>query len=185
MYNALYETYYRIETKDWYLVQTSSQMKTSGIVLPEVHRAKKAITIESPKPQIPVKQVDKNKPKLGWGWAGIKCKKPQPVADKQASIRDKSSKIPMVKKLLKIVPVPDWLITNETEAITRREIQDKNRDQPFYPDQIYRPPPRPPENLWPESPENKSVTKPKIDIEFEEKLTTSRGNYFSILSKVQ
>ena len=55
MYNALYETYYRIEMKDQFLVQTHSQTKLAGIILPEVHRAKKAITIESPKPQIPVK----------------------------------------------------------------------------------------------------------------------------------
>ena len=65
MYNTLYETYYRIETKDQYLVQIHSQMKAARIILPEVHRAQKAITIESPKPQIPVKQVDKNRPKLG------------------------------------------------------------------------------------------------------------------------
>ena len=65
MYNVLYETSYRIEMKDQYLVQTQSQTKVVGIVLPGVHRAKKAITIESPKSHIPIKQVDKNKPKLG------------------------------------------------------------------------------------------------------------------------
>ena len=53
------------ETKDQYLVQTYSQTKAARIVLLEVHRAKKAITIESSKPQLPIKQVDKNKPKLG------------------------------------------------------------------------------------------------------------------------
>ena len=77
MYNVLYETYYRIETKDQYLVQTQSQMKAAGITLPEVHRAKKALTTnvlpEKPKPQIPTKQIDKNRPKLGWGRAGIRC----------------------------------------------------------------------------------------------------------------
>ena len=65
MYNVLYKTYYRIETKDQYLVQTHSQTKAARIVLLEVHGARKAITIESPKPQIPLIQVDKNKPKLG------------------------------------------------------------------------------------------------------------------------
>ena len=44
-------------------------------------------------------------------------------------------------------PVPRQLITNETETITREKIQGKNREQPFYPDPIYRPPPRPPDNL--------------------------------------
>ena len=44
-------------------------------------------------------------------------------------------------------PVPQQLITDKTEAITRGMIQDKNRELPFYPDLIYRPPPRPTENL--------------------------------------
>ena len=84
-------------------------MKVAGMLLPEVHGAKKAITIESPKPQIPIKQVDKNRPKLGRGRVGIKCRKPQPVADTQASL-SKSSKIPMAQKVTKDstdFPVPD------------------------------------------------------------------------------
>ena len=40
---------------------------------------------------------------------------------------------------------------------------------------IYRPPPRPPEKLWPERPENKSVTKPKIDVEFQENSLHQEG----------
>ena len=43
-------------------------------------------------------------------------------------------------------PVPQQSITDKTEAITRGTIQDKNRELPFYPDPIYRPPPRPPES---------------------------------------
>ena len=81
----------------------------------------------------------------------------------------------MVQKVTKDnmdFPVPDWLITNKTEIITRREIQGKNREQPLYQDLIYRPPP---ENLCPESPENRSVTKPKIDIEFEENSLHQEG----------
>ena len=73
MYTTLYETYYRTEMKDWYLVQTCSQMKVAEIILPEVHGVQKAVTIESPKPHIPVKQVDRDRPKLGQGRAGIKC----------------------------------------------------------------------------------------------------------------
>ena len=56
----------------------------------------------------------------------------------------------MVQNITKIrmdFPVPEQLITDKTEAITRRKIQVKNRELPFYPDLIYRPPPRPPENL--------------------------------------
>ena len=44
-------------------------------------------------------------------------------------------------------PVPEQLIKDKTEAITRGMIQDKNRELPFYPDPIYRPPPMPAENL--------------------------------------
>ena len=72
-------------------------------------------------------------------------------------------------------PVPEQLITNVTETITRREILSKNREQPFYPDPIYRPFPRPPENLQPNSSENKPNAKPKIDIEFEENSPHQEG----------
>ena len=65
-------------------------------------------------------------------------------------------------------PVEEQLITNKTEAITRGTIQDKNRELPFHPHPISRPPPRPPENLWLHSPESKPEGKPKTDIEFEE-----------------
>ena len=82
----------------------------------------------------------------------------------------KLHKIPTIQKVTKDstdFPVPKQLITNEIEAITRRKIQGKNRE-PFYPDPIYRPPPRPPDNLRPNHPESESDTMPKIDIKFEE-----------------
>ena len=44
-------------------------------------------------------------------------------------------------------PVQEQSVTNKTEAITRGMVQDKNRELSFYADPIYRPPPRPPENL--------------------------------------
>ena len=80
MYNALYETYYRIETAVKYLVQTWSQIRAAGVNLPEVHGTRKMIVtnmpIEKQKPQIQEKQVDKNRPKLGRGRAGMWCKHP-------------------------------------------------------------------------------------------------------------
>ena len=48
MYNALYETYYRIETMDKYLVQTCSQTKAAGINLPEVHGTRKTLITSMP-----------------------------------------------------------------------------------------------------------------------------------------
>ena len=83
----------------------------------------------------------------------------------------KSHKTPTVQNITKDntnFPVPEQLITNETETITRKKIQGKNREQPFYSDLIYRPPPMPSKNLRPNHPENESDTKPKIGIEFEE-----------------
>ena len=63
MYNALYETYYRVETTDKYLVQTCLQTKATGINLPEVHGARKTLItsmpLEKQKPQIQGKQVEK------------------------------------------------------------------------------------------------------------------------------
>ena len=41
---------------------------------------------EKQKPQIQAKQVAKIRPKLGRGRAGIRCKKPQPVADITATV---------------------------------------------------------------------------------------------------
>ena len=54
-------------------------------------------------------------------------------------------------------------------------IQDTNRELPFYPDLIYRPPPRLPENLWPHSPESKPDTRPKISVEFQENSPYEEG----------
>ena len=140
MYNTLYETYYRIEMKDKYLVQTHSQTKAVGISLLEVHSTKKTLVtntpIEKQKPQIQATQIVKFRPKLGRGRAGMQCKNPQPVADTLVST-NKLPKIPIAQKVAKDstnFPVPEQLITNKTESITRRQIQDKNRDQPFHPD---------------------------------------------------
>ena len=44
-------------------------------------------------------------------------------------------------------PVTEQLLKDKTEAITKRMIQDINRELPFYLDPIYRPLPWPPENL--------------------------------------
>ena len=80
MYNTLYENYYNIEIEDRYLVQMRSQMKVTGIMLPEVHGSKKLLDTnvlpEKQKPQIHKKWVDKNRPRLGRGRAGLKHKKP-------------------------------------------------------------------------------------------------------------
>ena len=86
----------------------------------------------------------------------------QPVVDITVSA-SKSHKVPTVQNVTKestAFPVPKQLITNETETITRRKILSINSKQTFHPDSIYRPFPRPPENVQPNSPENKPDAKP-------------------------
>ena len=43
MYNILYKQYYNLGLMDKYLVQTQSHIKSSGIILPEVHGVKKIL----------------------------------------------------------------------------------------------------------------------------------------------
>ena len=43
MYDTSYETYYRVEPTDRYLVQMQSQTKAAGVKLPEVHGTRKTI----------------------------------------------------------------------------------------------------------------------------------------------
>ena len=89
-----------------------------------------------------------NRPRLGQGRGGIRCKKPQPVDGITAST-SKSHKIPKISMVQGVTedsmdfPVPEQLITDKAEAITRETLQDKKRELPSYPDLIYRPPPRP------------------------------------------
>ena len=93
----------------------------------------------------------------------------------------KSPKIPTVQNVTKDntdFPVPEQLITNDIETITGKKILAKNRKQPFYPEPIYRLPPRTPDNLRPNHPESESDTRTKIDIEFEENSPHQRGYYF-------
>ena len=117
MSNALYETYYRIQPQDWYLVQTLSQTKVTEVRLPEVHGTKKTLDTrvfpEKQKPQIQTKQVVKIRPKLGRGRAGIRRKKPQPVADITVTA-SKSCKAPTIQNVTNDntdFPVPKQLIS--------------------------------------------------------------------------
>ena len=130
-----------------------SQMKAPGVKLLEVHGARKMITVNTPiekqKPQIQEKQIDKNRPKLGRGRAGMQCKYPQPVADTLVSA-NKSPKIPADQKVAidsRKFLVLNQLITHKAEKIIKRQVQDKNREQPCQSDPYFRPPPRLPDNL--------------------------------------
>ena len=72
-------------------------------------------------------------------------------------------------------PTPQQLITNKTETITQRQVQDKNREQALYPDPYFRPPPRPPDKLQPEYLKTNTTTKSEIEIDFEENSPHQEG----------
>ena len=81
-----------------------SQIKATGITLPEVHGTKTTldtrVLLEKQKPQIQAKQVVINRPKLGRGRAGIRRKKPQPITDITAAA-SKSCKILTIQNVTK------------------------------------------------------------------------------------
>ena len=54
-------------------------------------------------------------------------------------------------------------------------IQNINREIPCYPDSIYRPPPKPTENLQLSRIESKADMTPKIDLPFEENSPYQEG----------
>ena len=62
---------------DKYLVQTQSQMKSSRIILPEIHGVKKILDTnsitEKQKTAPQVKRSSEIKPRLGQDRVGIKC----------------------------------------------------------------------------------------------------------------
>ena len=80
IHNILHEKYYNLGLMDWYLVQTWSQTKSSGIKVPEVNDIKRILDTNS----LPEKQKtapqgkmgSKIKPRLGQGRGGIKCINP-------------------------------------------------------------------------------------------------------------
>ena len=79
----------------------------------------------------------------------MQCKHPQPVADTLVSA-NKSPKTPANQKVTidsTKFPVPNQLITHKVEIINKRQVQDKNREQPCQPGPYFRPPPRLPYNL--------------------------------------
>ena len=85
MRNVLWDRYYNIKnikTKDNYLVQTRSQVKSSGVNLPEVHREDKGIEPHVKQEKQRIKPIVTStdirplvcKPRIGQGRAGLSRK---------------------------------------------------------------------------------------------------------------
>ena len=93
-----------------------------------------------------IKKNVENKPRLGQGRARIKCKEPQLIDNINTSTNKLHEilKMPTTQKVSKNrtdFPVQEQSIhSSKTEEITQGMIQDKNREIPFYPDPIFRPP---------------------------------------------
>ena len=85
MHNTLHERYYKIETKETYVVQTWSQTKSSEVILPGVSWCKENIRYD-------------NKLRSGQGRTGIGCKKSH-LIESITSSGSKSCEIPKIPML--------------------------------------------------------------------------------------
>ena len=152
MKSVLQDRYYKVgENKEKYMVQTRSQMKVSGVQLPEVHGSRKRLDPH----RIPEKQIQPTvgldvdrKPRIGQRRAGVR-RKALPLLDlKQGASASK----PIV-------------ISDEIESKRLISITEIPRSDmvPPYLVQPLRPPPKPPDDL-----SKKQETKESLKIEIEE-----------------
>ena len=105
MHKTLYENYYKIETKERFLVQMQLQTKSSGVhywrFMAQRNIIYKHITRKKLVPQSKI--IIESKPKLGQGRTGIRHSKSQPV-DGITTSRSKSceiTKIPTTQNVTK------------------------------------------------------------------------------------
>ena len=208
--NQVNDYFYRIDNKinlprkDKYLVQTRSQVRSSGIRLPEIHGANKGLDpyVQPGKQKsFPIWTVNKGmpthpipKPRIGQGRAGLRRKvntlQPIPLPHQLPTQ-------PMTKHVQKVVvPLPEP--TNQLQShvqsriLTRPPSQHhlidpthvpqqigpkiQHRPTPFYHDLYARPPPKPPDTLDP-SDSQKDLLDNDSDrkVEIEENLPFQEG----------
>ena len=103
MYQVLCEKYYNIGRTENYLVQTQSQMKSSGIKLPKVHGMRKNLD-----PYILPEKQHANPIKgsieklcVGHGRAGLRKRRPSPINQTIIPPLELSQKIPEETKIEK------------------------------------------------------------------------------------
>ena len=134
MRSVLQDRYYNIgENKEKYMVQTRSQMKASGVQLPEVHGSRKRLDPHKvpEKQSQPIIGLDvERKPRLGQGRAGVRRKAPPPSYPRSGTSESK----PIV-------------ISNGTKLIPPKPISEipKSEMLPLYLIPQNRPLPKPPE----------------------------------------
>ena len=147
---VLQDKYYNIdEDREKYMVQTRSQMKASGVQLPEVHGSRKRLDphkIPEKQPQ-PIVGLDvERKLRLGQGRAGVRRKALPSSYPRSGTSKSK--------------PI---IISNGTEPIMPKPIIEITRSEilPPYLVPQSRPPPKPPDQL----PKRQEVDSSKIEIE--------------------
>ena len=144
------DRYYNIDKdREKYMVQTRSQMKASGVQLPEVHGSRKRLDphkILEKQPQ-PIIGLDvERKPGVGQGRTGVRRKALPPSYPRSGTSKSK--------------PI---IISNGTEPIMPKPIIEIPRSEilPPYLVPQNRPPPKPPHQL----PKGQEVDSSKIEIE--------------------
>ena len=204
MQSILQARYYDLSKRNSgkYLVQTRSQVKSSGITLVEVHGVGKGLypniqpekQVIKPVAVTKVKEVSEIKPRLGQGRAGLRHKIKVPVSPQiskpNVQVMEKPVEQPKVQMpetsrthdKTKTVPMPDKTIPHissrddsGSRTASRRTIQDINRELPSYPNSTYRPPPKPVKMPIPKIHKSLLDIDPEVNMDFEKKITISRG----------
>ena len=105
MQGVLQNKYYNIRNLEKYLVQTWSQVKSSGIKLPDIHGVGKSLDLnvqpekQVKKPMITrLKDISQIKPRLGQGKAELRCKIKTSITKPIVQAVEKSFKIPGITK---------------------------------------------------------------------------------------
>ena len=161
---------------DRYLVQTRSQVKSSGIKLPEIHGANKSLNPhvqpgkQRPFPSLPIQTIDKGlpthpipRPRIGQGRARLrrKVKALQPMSSPHLLPAQ-----PMTQHTLKaVMPLPE--LTDQSQSHVQPQIMPRplsqhqladptligpkiqHRPSPPYCDPYTRPPPKSPDTIDP------------------------------------
>ena len=146
IYKMLADNYYNVEK---YLVQTRSQVKSSGIKLSEVHGVGKNLdpNIKPEKQHANSKKGSIEKPCIGKGRARSRRKRPDPIHQTINQPSDLSQEIPrktkkeMGKTNLVHSRDPMHSINNANGRMT--DSKSLIPDVPFHPGPVYRPPPKP------------------------------------------
>ena len=147
---VLQDKYYNLdEVEEKFMVQTRSQMKASGVQLPEEHGSRKRLDphkIPEKKPQ-PIIGLDvERKPGVGQGRAGVRRKALPPSYPRSGTSKSKQI-----------------IISNGAEPIMPKPILEIPRSEMIPPYLVpqSRPPPKPPDQL----PRRQEVDSSKVEIE--------------------